>query len=461
VVARFKYIFVVSLACLLVSSCVYFNLYYNVKRTFKAAEKAPRSPDGEAVGTTADMYDDVIEKCQQLIVEHPKSKYVDDAILLMGKSFYAKRQYDFAVTKFQELQTNFPKSDLNEEGQVFLAKSYMGLDQPQNAVTGLEAFLEAKPKSKYADQVLFLLGTASLRLGDEAKAVKYLEMLAKRFPNNVLRLNADLELADLYVERGEFDKAMAIYKRLDSVSLNSSDSVRYLTKLSLVYVKMGKYKDALKVIDRLEGYELDTKTEASQMLLEAASYNGTGSIDKALDTYQTVTARYPRSEYAAEAYFRLGEIYQNTLDSLTVAREKYDQVTRQYPNSPFAQDALRRSVSITKLQQLRASLSGGGTEDPAVVKFELAETELLQFNNHEKALEGYQAVLKDFPQSPVAPKAAYAIAYIYEKVLRDKSKAEEAYQLLLRDYPDSQQAEYARKYLEGEKPKIDETRSDS
>jgi TolA-binding protein len=202
---------------------------------------------------------------------------------------------------------------------------------------------------------------------------------------------------------------------------------------------------------------------AGQMLVEAAAYIGMGSssLDRAIDTYESVTARYPRTEYSAEAYFRLGEIYQNTLDSLDVAREKYDQVPRQYPNSPFAQDALQRSVSITKLQQLRATLAAGGQQDQAVAKFELAETELLQFNNHVKALEGYQAVLNEYPQSPVAPKAAYAIAYIYEKVFFDRVKAEMFYQLLIRDYPDSQQAEYARKYIEGVQPKMEETQSDS
>ncbi len=451
----------VAVAANVFSGCVYFNLYYNAKRSFKQAEKAPRPPDGSVTGATEDLYEAVIEKCQQIIVTHPKSKYVDDAILLMGKSFYAKGDYELAVTKFEELQANFPKSDLNEEGQVFLAKSYLGWDKPASALTVLEAFFADKPKSRYADQVLLLLGTSSIRIDDLDGAVKYLEILSKRYPNSPLRLNADIEMADLYTDKGEYEKALVIYKRLDSVKLNASDSIRYLTKLSVVYVKMGKYKDALAVIDRLKGYAIDDETRATEMLLEGESYMGTGSIEKAIDAYQSVTARYPRTQYSAEAYFHLGEIYQNSLDSLNVAKETYDQVPRQYPNSPFAQDAVRRSASITKLQALHASLAAGGGEDPAVVRFELAETELLQFNNHVKALEGYESVLKDFTQIPVAPKAAYAVAYIYDKVLGDRAKAEVAYQRLLRDYPDSQQAEYARKYLEGTQPKLEESRSDS
>ena len=70
--------------------------------------------------------------------------------------------------------------------------------------------------------------------------------------------------------------------------------------------------------------------------------------------------------------------------------------------------------------------------------------------------------MNDYPDSPVAPKAAYAIGYIYEEVLPDRQKAERAYLRLLRDYPYSQQAEYARAFLGIVTPEIEEeVRSDS
>jgi TolA-binding protein len=446
----------------IISGCAYYNLFYNAKKSFREAEAGPRTPEGKASRPTMDIYDKVIEKCELLITNYPKSRYVDDAVLLMGKSFYAKEEYDLAIVKFEELQTNFPKSHWNEEGQLYLAKSYIDSGASASAVPVLEALYQAKPKGRFAQEVLLLLGTTSIGMGDEPDAVKYLEILADRYPRSLLRLDADIEMAELYTKRGEYEKALVLYTKLSRVQLSKENTIRYLDKLSVLYLEMAKYDEALETVHKLRNYVLDPEMVASKMLLEGKAYAGIGATEKAVDSYQSVVAGYPKTAHSAEAYFRLGEIYQDELDSLNVAREKYDEVSREWPNSPFATDAIRRSVSIVKFQRLQASVDQGDAQQKATANFELAEAELLQFNDHEKALTGYQGVLNDYPTSDVAPKAAYAIAYIYQRILGDKTKAEAAYRRLLRDYPGSQQAEYARKYFEQNRPlELEETRSDS
>jgi len=448
--------FVVSAA-----SCAYFNLFYNAKKEYKEAQKAPRTADGGVNRPTLDIYDRVIEKCQMLITNYPDSKHVDDAVLLMGKAFYEKGEYDLAITKFEELQSNFPASELNEEGQLYLAKSHVAEEARTEAVGILKALVQARPNSRFSDEILFLLGTSSIHVGNESEAVQYLELLAKKHPQTEFRLDADLEMADLYAEREEYDKALVIYEKLSDVKLSDENSIRYLEKFAVVYVRMGDYAAALKVLDRLRRFVLGDEIMASEMLLESEAYAGMDSLAKAIDTYGSVSARFPRSKFSAEAHYRMGLIYQERLDSLDLARSNYDEVPAQYANSPYAEDAVRRSVSINRLQQLKASLGEGGAASKAEVKFELAETELFQLNNYEKALINYEQVLDQFPTSDVAPRAAYAIAYIYEKILDDQEKARQAYQRLVRDYPESQQAMFARQYL-GESPsdELEETRSD-
>jgi len=452
----------ILMATNVVSGCVYYNLFYNVKRSYNEAEKAQRLPDGNITRQASDAYDKVIDKCQQLILQHPDSKYVDDAVLLIGKSQYAKGEYIQAIIKFEELQENFPDSDLNEEGQLYLGMCYIAQDKPASAVLILSGIYEAKPKSKYADKVLYNLGLSLIRIGDMEQALEYLQQLARRYPNSNLRLEADLEMANVYTEAGEYEKALELYTKLAGARTSTPNKIRYLNKLSEVYVKMGEYDEALKTLKKLQGYVLDDLTMAAQMLLESEAYAGKGELPKAIDGYESVVARFPRSKFAAEAYFRMGDLYQTQLDSLDVAKEKFDQVPRQYANSPFAKDAVQRSVAIAKRQRLQTALAQGGGQDQALVQFELAETELLQFNNHEEALVGYVGILNDFPESDVAPKAAYAVAYIYEKILDDASKAQRAYLRLVTDYPFSQQAGFARAYLGIVPPDpVEESRSDS
>ena len=97
--------------------------------------------------------------------------------------------------------------------------------------------------------------------------------------------------------------------------------------------------------------------------------------------------------------------------------------------------------------RLQASEGEDSPEARAQRLFSMAEMQLFQFDDTQKALEGYQELVAQYPQSEFAPKAAYAIAYVYGEVQGDSVKATRAYQSLINAYPDSQQADIAREAL--------------
>jgi TolA-binding protein len=444
----------VALLCLLVpaasgfaSSCAYFNMFYNAKRIYREAQEAPRMKDRSVNRGTFQQYDEVIKKCELLITTYPDSKYVDDAVLLIGKALYQKEEYTDAIIKFKELKVNFPESELNEEGQLYLARSYVANNQPENAVPILRAILQAAPDGDFTEEILFYLGTTSIKIGEEEEAVAYLEQLANRYPEGDYRIEADLDIADIYAERGEYDRSLEVLDGLASTRMSSENKTRRLIKLSETYARLGRHNDALAAFEELDKQVVDQETKASLLLLKGETFVGMDSIATAVDNYRSVTASFPKSKYSAEAYFHIGVIYQEKLDSLRTAQTQFEQVPRQYANSEFATEAIKRSVSISKLLRLRKSIADGGTEGKELVQFDLAEIELFQFDNHDKALRAYEQFLVDFPASELAPKAAYAVAYIYDYVMSDTVKARAAYEAVAAQYPESQQAEYARLYL--------------
>ncbi len=432
---------------LLFAGCAYFNTLYNANKLYKEAQEAPKAKDGSVNRAVEDKYDKVIEKCEMVITTHPNSKYVDDAILLMGKCLYEQGEYEAAIVKFEELKVNFPDSKLNREGQLYAAKSYIAEEDLESAVETLSALVEENPKGKAADEILFLLGTSLIKIGREDDAVQYLEMLATHHKRSPYRVSADLEAANLYAERGEYEKSLDLYRGLRNVQLDEADTIRFLSRLAKLYSDMGDYEMALGVFDELDGFVLEPTEKAANMLVLGQAYEGIDSLSLAIDTYRSITATYRRSMFSAEAYFHLGVVYQDELDSLEVAKAQFDNVPAQYAGSPFAEEAISRSVSISRLIRLRSSLEEGGEGDKVAVLFDLAETQLLQLNDYDEALQGYRKVLDEYPESDLAPKAAYAIAYIYDFHFEDRDTAEEAYEYLIDRYPASQQAEYARKAL--------------
>ena len=234
------------LACALVigaglgAGCAYFNTLYNAKRIYSEAQDTPRAKDGTVSRAEEDKYDEVILKCETLIQTYPTSKYVDDAILLIGKCLYEKEEYDDALVKFAELEENYPDSKLNKEGRLYAARCHIAKGDDEKAVPVLEAAIGDKPK-KASDEELYLLGTALLRTDNDDDAIRYFEILADKHPNSPFRVNADLEAAKVYSERGEYERSLAIFDKLNKVRLKEPDYIRFLTRYASLYVEVGEY----------------------------------------------------------------------------------------------------------------------------------------------------------------------------------------------------------------------------
>ena len=89
----------------------------------------------------------------------------------------------------------------------------------------------------------------------------------------------------------------------------------------------------------------------------------------------------------------------------------------------------------------------GPEDDSPKARFLQAERHLLWDNDPDGALKGYQSVVQTYPRSRYAPKAQYAIAWIWENLKRNPRMAREAYHKLLSNYPDTPYAALAREKL--------------
>ena len=115
---RLTHISLALLCLLILASCksVYYNTFYNAKQSYNIADQ--KRIESETPGSRLtpaiyrELYKRAIAKASAVLELYPKSKWVDDSLLLIGKAFYWREEYTDALTKFQELQENFPKSNL-------------------------------------------------------------------------------------------------------------------------------------------------------------------------------------------------------------------------------------------------------------------------------------------------------------------------------------------------------------
>ena len=165
------------------------------------------------------------------------------------------------------------------------------------------------------------------------------------------------------------------------------------------------------------------------------------SLERAISVYENVTKEFPKSCYSADAFYRIGVIYHEKMDSLKRAQEAFSKVGSEYASSEFAPIALRKGNSLKRLIELRKSAGKDETNEQAAQKrFLSAEIQLTRLGETELALDNYRVVVDSFPETSVAPRAAYAIAWIYGRKLGDKEKALDLYRQVVARFPRSPQA---------------------
>ncbi len=423
-------------------SCAYFNTLYNARRIYGEAEKA--RTDATAAREQREKYKQVVQKCSQMIQDHPKSRWVDDAMFLMGQALVRQEEYDKAIRKFQEIQTNFPGSDYVPRSIYWLALSYHLKGDDAQALVSAERFLAAFPRHELRFDALFLAGDIKRELEDYDGALEYYRVVASEAEDKEIVDESLLKSAELYYGRGEWEKAAASYRKLLRKGLPWERRYEISLALGECLTMTGACAEALALFEELLVKTTTTLEMPPLLLGRAASYACMDSLPRALAEYQNIGKKYPKSTYSAEAHYRMGIIYQERIDSLRLAADAFAAVGNEYANSEFAAASLERSSSIKRLLELQKSGGAGESVERAAEKrFMAAEIQLTQLGDIPTALTGYRAVLDSFPGTDAAPKAAYAIAWIHQNKLGEKEAAIESYRLLVERYPRSYQAKGA------------------
>ena len=129
--------------------CAYYNTFYNIKRNFKVAEKQsaraqvsqqpgqptqPARPGQPSPGNVPiQQYQTILQSCAKLLEYYPKSRWIDDALMIMGVSYYRTEEYARAERKFTELLTIFPNSKHVEMSIAWRARALLAQDKYDEA----------------------------------------------------------------------------------------------------------------------------------------------------------------------------------------------------------------------------------------------------------------------------------------------------------------------------------------
>ncbi|TFH64864.1 MAG: tetratricopeptide repeat protein [Candidatus Zixiibacteriota bacterium] len=426
----------VALFLLLSSGCVYFNTFYHARTWYNQAEKTrQRANRDAAAGGEIKLYQDAIKKCSKVISEHPGSSYMDDALFIIGKSYYYLGDFPKAERKFRELLASFPKSKYADESRFFLGKTRFHLE---NYVLAMEVFKEQVNKTKgnpFRAEAIFLTGETALLENDSAGAVEQYQKFVKEYKNDPKAQEVQFKIGQIQFERQQFGEAAKSFAAAEALA--QVEKVRFQARYeqgrSLFLID--SVKAGLAVFEKLAKDNKDSVFQSDIQLRIAEGNYLAGNEREAILLYDDVATRHPRWVQAAEGYYRIGTIVQNDWSDLGLAKSLYDQATKIPSTGKWGQMALTRSSDITKVEKYRAEPSDSSEDIVDVNRFLLAELYRTTLDQSDSALGEYKSLVEDFPGSELAPKALIAIGWLYENQYYDTASAREYYQKILDEYP--------------------------
>ena len=314
----------------------YFNLYYNTTDIFSQAEqiimdqrKDPFSLlDLPVPATATGLLNKVIEKCSKILQFNSKGSFVDNSLMMLGKSFYYQKSYIKAQRKFQELITAHPESDLVIDAELWQAKTEMQMKDFVRGLSHLTSVIAEAQKAErsdilsdaYVEETKYFIGKE-----DYDKAIELCLQIVKVSKDNTLNARALFTSGDLYQKLGRYKEAVTQYESVNGYSPTYDIAYEARLRYGKMLLNLQKHEEALNVFTQLRMEDKFKEFNDITDLSIGIALREMGKYDEAYRQFSMYDTTYAASVQIGGARYELGVLYEHAYknyDSCSVYYQK-------------------------------------------------------------------------------------------------------------------------------------------
>jgi TolA-binding protein/polyhydroxyalkanoate synthesis regulator phasin len=340
----------------------YYNKFYNANQAFEkgvqAFEDRERSIDRSRYlsifpvppeGLNESPFEDAIQKSADVLREHPNSKWVDDALLLIGKSYFYQGNYVGATQKFREVMAL--NTSREAEARFWLARTLVTSGSYAEASEVLRTSGEA-PDDAWTARMQLVEGELLVRQGQWSEAERVLEEgLSVHLPDEVATRAAFL-LGQVRETQNAPLEARSAYQQVQVY--DPSYELGFAARLSDIELQ-GEHEDPAAALDRLEDLGADDKNlekRGAIALARARIYRAQGQRERARKTlrmalYGEETARR-RGSAEGRLHYDLALLYRDAYKDFSRAAAHFDTASTTL-REPGEEEHLNRSLPAAPL----------------------------------------------------------------------------------------------------------------
>lgn len=390
---KIKLIFLLTLL-VIISGCVYYNTFYNAEKYFAEAQEMELNDDGRPKSNAVQKYNKVIKKCGMVLEYYEGSKYSDDALLLMAKSFfYIGRNYTQTISTLEDMIKFYPESELVPEAKLYLARAKYEFNQKDVAYDMLQEFLLDNDLNDHHPKALQILADYKLREKDNVQADYYLNRIIEDYPDSEEYEEAFFLQGKSQNEAKNYTKSNEIFFNLlkSKVTRKTKFNARYY--IALNYLLSEKYQQAADYATKLLRDEYRENKIARIRLVLARSIIELDKIDDAISILEAIKEDNKRTSISAAALFFLGEIYFHKLKDYNTAIEFYNKVKTESRDSEYVERSISQSVIASQIIQYYNPTSKISAEELINQQFKLAEFYIEYLDMPDSALIVYNDII--------------------------------------------------------------------
>jgi len=433
------------------TGCAYFNAFYNAKAFYnKGAEKLEKAEGQNIPAEAISNFNEARVQAYKIIGDYPKSRWVDNAVLLIIKCYFYSDTYDSCLVKCEEFFNNFPKSNLTPEVKIFYAKTLINIGKEDIARIELLSLISSKTKENIIKEARITLGDLYFNIKEYSKSAEAYQAALRMKNNKLQQSEIRLKIADCYLNSESYNQAGDEFKKV----LTLNPPTKYMQFLCdfgyiLCSEKLGDYDKALKQFGNLLGNK-DYAKYYSQIYLEIAhcwelknNINQTLYVLNALNNFepnkvidvsallreQNISLQaQPKPESSAptrqipsknaDALFSIGEIYLNKLGDYSTAKQYYSAASRSQPSKVLLDLINQRLNSVSEIETISKVLMLlpptkpiFNKGDTTAVKTTVSQNAYNDSVKYENALKEYEKQLNNYKSS--LSEVLYRLAEIY------------------------------------------------
>ena len=380
---------------LITFGCVYYNTFYNAEKYFDEAQEIELNDANKPTNNAIQKYKKVIKKCGIVLEYYEGSKYSDDALLLMAKSFfYIGRNYTQTISTLEDMIKFYPDSELVPEATLYIARAKYEFRQEDIAYDLLHEFLLNNEFKDHHPEALQTLANYKLRENDYVQTNYYLNRLIEEYPDSD-------EYEEAYFLQGKSQNDAGVYDKSNEIFLNLLKSkVTRKTKfdakyyIAQNYLLLGEYQKAADYATKLLKDEYRENKISRIRLVQARCLAELGNIDDAVAILEAITEDNKRTSLSASAFYFLGEIHFHKLKEYTTAIEFYNKVKNENRNSEYLENSISQSAIASQIIQYYNPTSKISAEELINQQFKLAEFYIEYLQMPDSALIVYNDIIQ-------------------------------------------------------------------